>query len=118
MTHPCCMHCVHSAGTRAGHANPCAMCDMDAGLLAWRRSVRAEYAPAVHPASPVRDPSLPHQIVILLHGNGKIGVSCNCRYVPHGGRQPYTPFESRRRWEPDEILACYKEHLPPEGAQQ
>jgi hypothetical protein len=69
----------------------------------------------MRPATVVmRDPTLPHQIVIGYRwgttGTG-ISVSCNCRRVPGTGGV-YAPLEVRERWEPDEILAVYGAHLP------
>ena len=58
----------------------------------------------------LRDPALPHQIVIdMVQGGPLIYVSCNCRRSPAGG---HMPLESRVRWKPGEILAAYRAHLP------
>lgn len=67
----------------------------------------------------MRDPSLPHQIVLYftsIGGNGRsdyIGVSCNCRAIqgPKGGGTGHEPLEIRTRWEPEEVLAVYRAHL-------
>ena len=63
----------------------------------------------------MRDPTLPHQIVISYQwgvtGTG-IAVSCNCRRVT-GTAGVYTPFEVRERWEPADLLAVYRAHLTP-----
>lgn len=64
----------------------------------------------------MRDPSLPHQIVIgyLPGSQHKIYVSCNCRLVHHpsGGSPGYEPLEVRGRWEAADALAVYHAHLP------
>lgn len=63
----------------------------------------------------MRDPSLPHQIVIgyVPGQQHKIYVSCNCRITipPGGGSRGYEPFEVRSRWEADDALAVYRAHL-------
>lgn len=70
----------------------------------------------------MRDPALPHQIVIgYVPGSttNDIYVSCNCKAerAANGGRpHRYEPLESRTRWEPDEILAAYRAHLPQEAS--
>jgi hypothetical protein len=68
----------------------------------------------------MRDPSLPHQIVIgVTPGvSNLIYVSCNCKAIkrPRGGLPFYEPLEERTRWEPDEILAVYRAHLPEEAS--
>jgi len=57
----------------------------------------------------MRDPSLPHQIVIFKLASGPdIGVSCNCRAAGGG----YQPLEARTRWDADDALAVYRAHLP------
>lgn len=63
----------------------------------------------------MRDPSLPHQIVISLSGGprNEIYVSCNCRGAvsPKGGSIRYKPLEARARWDPEDVLAVYRAHL-------
>ena len=57
-----------------------------------------------------RDPSVPHQIVLVLSGN-EIVVSCNCMRGANGYGWSYSPLESRTRWDADEALAVYRKHL-------
>jgi hypothetical protein len=62
----------------------------------------------------IRDPSLPHQIVIaMLPDTHLIYVSCNCRRGTDilGRASGHEPLESRTRWEPGKILAVYRAHL-------
>ena len=71
----------------------------------------------------MRDPSLPHQIVLhfttvhmrsgLNCRSDYIGVSCNCRAIkgPKGGIKGYEPFEVRTRWDAADALAVYRAHL-------
>jgi len=64
----------------------------------------------------MRDPSLPHQIVIntMPGSTHQIYVSCNCRAVrgAHGGVTGYQPLEARTRWDAHDALAVYRAHLP------
>lgn len=57
----------------------------------------------------MRDPSLPHQIVLgtLPSESHKIYVSCNCRRQRTG----YEPLEVRTRWDAEDALAIYRAHL-------
>ena len=56
----------------------------------------------------MRNPSLPHQIVIrLVAGGPGIVVSCNCR--ERGG---LPVLEVRNRWDADEAFAVCRAHLP------
>lgn len=58
----------------------------------------------------IRDPRLPHQIVLFFSGPGgsQIAVSCNCRRVLHS----WAPLAMKPRWQPEEVLAVYRLHLP------
>jgi len=66
----------------------------------------------------MRDPSLPHQIVLRFtlspdeRRSDYIGVSCNCRAVrgPKGGIG-YEFFEARPHWDAQDALAVYRAHL-------
>lgn len=59
----------------------------------------------------MRDPSLPHQIVLhftTVDGRSDyIGVSCNCRAKGSG----HYPLEARLQWEAEDALAVYRAHL-------
>jgi hypothetical protein len=62
----------------------------------------------------LRDPSLPHQIVISnVPNRAELYVSCNCRQQPPGGRRSglYEPLEIRELWEPGEAQAVWDEHM-------
>lgn len=67
----------------------------------------------------LRDDSLPHQIRISLMpgGSGLIAVSCNCLRVPTDGAARYEPIEARSRWEPDEPIELWREHMAEVGAE-
>jgi len=60
----------------------------------------------------MRDPRLPHQIVIEHGKSGGIAISCNCRYTSRGGGF-YEPIETRPRWGDGEALRVWREfHAP------
>jgi len=62
-----------------------------------------------------RDPTLPHQPVInFTSGTGGISLSCNCQYSPAGGGC-YVPIETRKRWEPPQLLHAYRCHVAEAG---
>jgi hypothetical protein len=59
----------------------------------------------------MRDPLLPHQIVIGVHWQlqgTRLYVSCNCR---HTGGETYAPLEVRELWEPGDALAVWRRHM-------
>ena len=60
----------------------------------------------------LRDPDLPHQIVIkfMPANTNLIFVSCNCmrKNQGHGG---YEPIEARKKWEHPEAMAVWRKHL-------
>jgi hypothetical protein len=59
----------------------------------------------------IRDPSLPHQIVLNFAGaTGQIYVSCNCLGVRAGTGQVarWTPIETRRCWDAGDAITVYR----------
>ena len=54
----------------------------------------------------LRDPQLPHQIVIMTVSS-QLGVSCNCLAGVDGNANHYSPIEIRSRWEWPEARAAY-----------
>ncbi len=70
--------------------------------------------PPAHRTPPVmRDPRLPHQIVIAsLPGDSHtIYVSCNCRRRPDSNPPYYEPLAARRRWADGEAAAVWRAHM-------
>ena len=60
----------------------------------------------------MRDPSLPHQIVLERPKSGAgVAVSCNCRWHPGRGGGWYEPLEVRARWAAGEALRVWREHM-------
>ena len=55
----------------------------------------------------MRDPALPHQIVITFTGHNMIAVSCNCRRWGVG----YSPLATRSRWDDGEAVAVWQAHM-------
>ena len=53
---------------------------------------------------PVRDPSLPHQIIVGLTSGGLITVGCNC--LPQG-----QVLEARELWQPPEPIQVWRQHM-------
>lgn len=61
---------------------------------------------------PVRDPALPHQIVMQFKGGGqRIMVSCNCLATTNrtASGPACVPIEIRSRWESDEAMGAYRQ---------
>jgi hypothetical protein len=73
----------------------------------------------------LEDPSLPHQIVILLQPPGpRIAVSCTCRSAGTGanGKRSTTTgghraIGIRSKWETGEAYACWLGHMAEIGAE-
>jgi hypothetical protein len=63
----------------------------------------------------MRDPSLPHQIVLgVVPGNSHlIYISCNCQgRKPRQGPTFYEPLAAPRgRWEPHEPMEIWRAHM-------
>jgi hypothetical protein len=55
----------------------------------------------------MRDPSLPHQIVLNFVQGRFIAVSCNCRYAPGGGGG-YIPIEARTLFPAADAMAAWR----------
>lgn len=58
----------------------------------------------------LRDPALPHQIVIFTIGKD-IAVSCNCLRGIDGTQAHCSPLEVRYQWEPDQPMQVWRAHL-------
>jgi hypothetical protein len=64
----------------------------------------------------MRDPSLPHQIVLNFTTaggrTGHIAVSCNCRRTATRGTPNYVPLDARLRWDdPAGPMQVWREHM-------
>lgn len=68
----------------------------------------------------LRDPSLPHQIVIgyVPGSQHRLFVSCNCLAFrrPGAGSVSHKPLAIAGRFEPDEPIALWREHMAALGA--
>ena len=59
----------------------------------------------------LRDPTLPHQIVIGVKWHlkdSRLYVSCNCRRI---AGEAYEPLQVRELWQPGEALTVWREHM-------
>lgn len=60
----------------------------------------------------LEDPSLPHQIVILLQRPGQsLAVSCNCRRMGAGRDSGHRAIAAKTKRESGEAYACWLEHM-------
>lgn len=64
------------------------------------------------PRHVLEDPSLPHQIVIVLQRPGQtLAVSCNCRRMGAGRDSGHRAIAAKTRWGPGEAYACWLAHM-------